>query len=174
MVKLEQNPDYSVRLHFVIWRFRLAVKLESLRNRVTGKLRTAEWRKHVPRNWAFPVLRDIFSAEWRKNVTQERECSVSRNIMPSCCVRCLFTFRPDEGPTLEKSAFQIFLGGNSTFINSFEISKFMTVKRPSQLNVPFPIARPTHFFRKVKKKKNQDSLAKEANILIYKHTILFY
>ena len=36
--------------------------------------------------------------------------------------------------------------------------------------------RPTDpFFSKSKKKKNiQDSLAKEANTLIYKHTILFY
>ena len=45
--------------------------------------------------------------------------------------------------------------------------------RPSEWNVSFPIARPTHFFRKVKKKKIQDSLVKEASTLIYKHTILF-
>ena len=36
------------------------------------------------------------------------------------------------------------------------------------------MARPTHFFPNSNKKKIQDSLAKEANALIYKHMILFY
>ena len=34
-------------------------------------------------------------------------------------------WRSDEGLTLEKSAFQIFHGGNSTFINSFDKTKFL-------------------------------------------------
>ena len=33
-------------------------------------------------------------------------------------------FRSDEGLTLETSAFQIFHGGNSTFINSSDKTKF--------------------------------------------------
>ena len=33
----------------------------------------------------------------------------------------------DEGLTLETSAFQIFHGGNSTFINSFDKTKFLTL-----------------------------------------------
>ena len=33
--------------------------------------------------------------------------------------------RSDEGLTLETSAFQIFHGGNSTFINSFDKTKFL-------------------------------------------------
>ena len=32
--------------------------------------------------------------------------------------------RSDEGLTLETSAFQFFNGGNSTFINSFDKTKF--------------------------------------------------
>ena len=34
----------------------------TLRNRTAGRLRTAEWRKNVARDCAFPVLRDIFSS----------------------------------------------------------------------------------------------------------------
>ena len=34
-------------------------------------------------------------------------------------------FCSDEGLTLETSAFQIFHGGNSTFINSFDKTKFL-------------------------------------------------
>ena len=36
------------------------VTLGSLRNRTAGRLRTAEWRKNVARDCAFPILRDIF------------------------------------------------------------------------------------------------------------------
>ena len=46
--------------------------------------------------------------------------------------------------------------------------------RPSQFNASFPIARPTHFFGKVKKKKNSKIICKETSTLIYKHTILSY
>ena len=35
------------------------------------------------------------------------------------------SIRSDEGLTLETSAFQIFHGGNSTFINSFDKTKFL-------------------------------------------------
>ena len=35
------------------------------------------------------------------------------------------SIRPDEGLTLEISAFQIFHGGNSTFINSFDKTNFL-------------------------------------------------
>ena len=35
------------------------------------------------------------------------------------------SIRPDEGLTLETSAFQIFHGGNSTFINSFDKTNFL-------------------------------------------------
>ena len=45
-------------------------------------------------------------------------------------------------------------------------------KRPSQFNVSFPIARPTQFFGKVKKKSRLT--CKEVSTLIYKHTILSY
>ena len=34
----------------------------SLRNRTAGRLRTAEWRKNVVRDCAFPMLRDMFSS----------------------------------------------------------------------------------------------------------------
>ena len=34
----------------------------TLRNRTAGRLRTAEWRKNVPRDWEFPILRDSFSS----------------------------------------------------------------------------------------------------------------
>ena len=43
---------------------------------------------------------------------------------------------------------------------------------PSQFNASFPITRPTHFFGKVKRKKNSRITCKEASTLIYKHTIL--
>ena len=46
--------------------------------------------------------------------------------------------------------------------------------RPSPQNVPFPIARPTHVFGKVKKKKKIRITCKEASTLVYKHTILSY
>ena len=36
------------------------------------------------------------------------------------------TIRSDEGLTLETSAFEIFHGGNSTFINSFDKTKFLS------------------------------------------------
>ena len=36
--------------------------IASLRNRTAGRLRTAEWRKNVARDCAFPILRDIFSS----------------------------------------------------------------------------------------------------------------
>ena len=36
-----------------------------------------------------------------------------------------YQFNEDEGLTLETSAFQIFHGGNSTFINSFDKTKFL-------------------------------------------------
>ena len=36
-----------------------------------------------------------------------------------------FVIRSDEGLTLETSAFQIFHGGNFTFINSFHKTKFL-------------------------------------------------
>ena len=39
----------------------------------------------------------------------------------SFCVKV----RSDEGLTLETSAFQIFHGGNFTFINSFDKTKFL-------------------------------------------------
>ena len=39
-------------------------------------------------------------------------------------------FRSDEGLTLETSAFQIFHGGNFTFINSFDKTKFLLKKWP--------------------------------------------
>ena len=35
------------------------------------------------------------------------------------------SIRSDEGLTLETSAFQIFHGGNFTFINSFDKTKFL-------------------------------------------------
>ena len=37
----------------------------------------------------------------------------------------MFVIRSDEGLMLETSAFQIFHGGNSTFINSFDKTKFL-------------------------------------------------
>ena len=37
-----------------------------------------------------------------------------------------FDIRSDEGLTLETSAFRIFHGGNSTFINSFDETKVIT------------------------------------------------
>ena len=47
------------------------------------------------------------------------------------------------------------------------------VIRPSQFNASFLIARPTHFFGKVKKKKKIiDSLVQEASALINKHMTL--
>ena len=46
---------------------------------------------------------------------------------------------------------------------------------PSQFNASFPIAQPTHFFWKSKKKKKNSRITcKEASTLIYKHTILSY
>ena len=52
------------------------------------------------------------------------------------------TFRPlnlrirsDKGLTLETSAFQIFHGGNSTFINSFDKAKFSSFYVSSTLHV---------------------------------------
>ena len=41
-----------------------------------------------------------------------------------------FKIRSDEGLTLEKSAFQIFLVGNSTNINSFDETKFSCFTLP--------------------------------------------
>ena len=41
-----------------------------------------------------------------------------------------FSIRPVEGLTLEASAFQIFHGGNSTFINSFDKIKFLSHSPP--------------------------------------------
>ena len=46
--------------------------LGALRNRTPERLRTAEWRKNVGLDCAFPILRDIFSSFWV--------------IQPSCCV----------------------------------------------------------------------------------------
>ena len=37
----------------------------------------------------------------------------------------IFSLRSDEGLTLVTSAFQIFHGGNSTFINSLDETKFL-------------------------------------------------
>ena len=37
--------------------------------------------------------------------------------------------RSDEGLTLETSAFEIFHGGNSTFINSFDKTNFLKSKK---------------------------------------------
>ena len=39
------------------------------------------------------------------------------------CLLSVLKFRSDEGLTLETSAFQIFHGGNFTFINSFDKTK---------------------------------------------------
>ena len=38
----------------------LLLIIGSLRNRTAGRLRTAEWRKNVARDCAFPILRHIF------------------------------------------------------------------------------------------------------------------
>ena len=46
--------------------------------------------------------------------------------------------RSDEGLTLETLAFQIFHGGNSTFINSFDKTKFLCFTLPpTQITVSF-------------------------------------
>ena len=72
--------------------------------------------------------------------------------------------------------------GKCALICAIEIQKFHMVVHifsgfalvtPSQFNASFPIARPTHFFGKVKK-KNSRITCKEASTLIYKHTILSY
>ena len=64
--------------------------------------------------------------------------------------------------------------------NSFLVSLFIfcflniiirAFFRDINCTLTFPIARPTHFFRK--EKKIPDSLVKEASTLLYKHTILF-
>ena len=47
------------------------------------------------------------------------------------------SIRSNEGLTLEKSAFQIFHGGRSTFINSFDETKFL-FHPPSEDAPQFP------------------------------------
>ena len=42
----------------------------------------------------------------------------------------IICIRSDEGLTLETSAFQIFHGGNFTFINSFDKTKFLFAYSP--------------------------------------------
>ena len=49
-------------------------------------------------------------------------------------------FRSDEGLTLETSAFQIFHGGNFTFINSFDKTKFLLLTSDGNLNIAFSFA----------------------------------
>ena len=47
---------------------------------------------------------------------------------------CPSSDRSDEGLTLETSAFQIFHGGNFTFINSFDKTKFLFYSSFHNLN----------------------------------------
>ena len=65
------------------------------------------------------------------------------------------------------------LGVNNELRSQRIYKNFSLLGHPNKM---FCFSSPTHFFRKVKKKKKKipDTLVKEANTSIYKHTILFY
>ena len=48
-----------------------------------------------------------------------------------------YSIRSDEGLTLEKLAFQIVYGGNSTFINTFDETKFSCFTLPQRQHHSF-------------------------------------
>ena len=58
------------------------------------------------------------------------------NVNITCTIRLVFIYkndviRSDEGLTLETSAFQIFHGGNFTFINSFDKNQIFVLISPT-------------------------------------------
>ena len=54
-----------------------------------------------------------------------------------------------------------FLGLQTNQVFNIHLMDVFYLKRPSQFNASFPIARPTHFFGKVTIKKNPESLVKK-------------
>ena len=67
-------------------------------------------------NFAFSVALAHFHSSKQEGERKRADEMVSDSII---------FIRSDEGLTLETSAFQIFHGGNSTFINSFDKTKFL-------------------------------------------------